>query len=64
MNNDNARLLEKNAELLLDLLTKIRNEYQESDDEYLNELFFSGLQKARDFYSNLVIIAKKEGGAK
>lgn len=64
MNNNNADTLKKNAKLLSDLLTNIRNEYQESDDEYLNELFFSGLQKAREFCSNLDFIARKEGESK
>ena len=56
--DDKNKLLFEDANNLTALLEKISNDYTEVVDEYENELFYSGLQKAKEFNSNLFQICK------
>lgn len=47
MENNRELLLKSNSEELKMLLDKISKEYIPSEDEFINELFYSGLQKQK-----------------
>ena len=55
MDEKNEQLFE-DANNLAALLEKISNDYSSVVDEYENEMFYSGLQKAKEFSSNLILI--------
>ncbi|RGG61044.1 hypothetical protein DWX11_13925 [Ruminococcus sp. AF18-29] len=59
MENNRELLLKSNSEELKMLLDKISKEYIPSEDEFINELFYSGLQKAKEFCNNLIFISEK-----
>lgn len=43
------------------LLSRLDDNYCNSDDEYENELFYSGLRSAKEFCFNLELIIKRRG---
>lgn len=58
MNDKFIEKMNEHTNELSDLIETISADYIESDDEYENELFYSGMQKAKEFCSNLRLIIK------
>lgn len=62
MNNENIKALTVDVAELNELLNKISMDYVCVDDEGLNEIFYSSLQKAKEFARNLDYIINRIKG--
>lgn len=56
------KTLDEKANELSNLIQEISNSYIKSDNEYENELFYSGLQKTKEFCADLKTIAMRRKG--
>ena len=56
---NNALVLKDKADELRVLLMEINDLYEPDEDEFLNEMFFSSLYKAREFSKTLDYVLRK-----
>lgn len=59
MNNDYLETLIGKAEQLENCIAEIEEIFKNSQDEAINELFYSGVSKVKGFHNDLMFIVKK-----
>lgn len=60
LNNNNDLTIKQKGEELKALLDIIHDLYEPTEDEFLNEMFYSGMYKAKEFCNTIEYIIRKK----